>query len=63
MSRTIFEIASILLVIFSGLVFMNTIDSLSQREYVSAILTTCIGLGLLFIAKEFGRLALVQKQP
>ena len=61
MPKYFFEILAILLLGGSLVFFFESIQYLSRRDYIAAIILMFIGLAVISVGKEMARLALVQK--
>lgn len=61
MPKYFFEILAILLLGGSLVFFVESIEYLSRRDYIAAIILMFIGLAVISVGKEMARLALVQK--
>lgn len=61
MRRHFFEILAVLLMGGSLYFFVECINYLDQRDYISAIILLFIGLAVISVGREMARLALVQK--
>jgi hypothetical protein len=62
MRRHLFEVLAVLLIGGSLVFFWQSVSYLGQRDYVSAVIVTGIGLAVLSVGKELARLALVQRE-
>jgi hypothetical protein len=61
MRRYFFEILALLLIGGSMFFFKESIDYLSRRDYIAALVVMVIGISVITVGKEMARLALVQR--
>ncbi|HVK72312.1 MAG TPA: hypothetical protein VM734_03300 [Kofleriaceae bacterium] len=61
MRRYFFEILALALIGGSMFFFKESIDYLSRRDYIAALVVMVIGISVITVGKEMARLALVQR--
>lgn len=61
MRRYFFEFLSVGMFIGSAMFFLECLDYLARRDYISAVIVMFIGLSVIAVGKEMARLALIQK--
>lgn len=61
MRRYFFEVLALLLIGGSMFFFKESIDYLSRRDYIAALVVMVIGISVITVGKEMARLALVQR--
>jgi hypothetical protein len=59
--RYFFEILALALIGGSMFFFKESIDYLSRRDYIAALVVMVIGISVITVGKEMARLALVQR--
>lgn len=61
MRRYFFEVLALALIGGSMFFFKESIDYLSRRDYIAAMVVMLIGFSVITVGKEMARLALVQR--
>lgn len=61
MRRYFFEVLALALIGGSMFFFKESIDYLSRRDYIAALVVMLIGFAVITVGKEMARLALVQR--
>ena len=61
MRRYFFEVLALALIGGSMFFFKESIDYLSRRDYIAALVVMMIGFSVITVGKEMARLALVQR--
>ncbi len=61
MRRYFFEVLALALIGGSMFFFKESIDYLSRRDYIAALVVMLIGFSVITVGKEMARLALVQR--
>jgi hypothetical protein len=59
--RYFFEVLALALIGGSMFFFKESIDYLSRRDYIAALVVMLIGFSVITVGKEMARLALVQR--
>ena len=59
--RYFFEVLALALIGGSMFFFKESIDYLSRRDYIAAVVVMMIGFSVITVGKEMARLALVQR--